>query len=97
MKIRCMLIGINIFELIPKIRKFANSCSDDMVLITYLINSIICGISLSYIDENRTLIWLCISNILFSIFYPIIFNYKYHKEKLLMKGMWDAPDLTKIR
>ena len=97
MKIRCMMIGINIFELIPKIRKFANSCSDDMVLITYLINSIICGISLSYIDENRTLFWLCISNILFSIFYPIIFNYKYHKEKLLMKGMWDAPDLTKIR
>ena len=97
MKIRCMLIGINIFELMPKLRKFANSCSDDMVLITYLINSIICGISLSYIDENRTLFWLSISNILFSIFYPIIFNYKYHKEKLLMKGMWDAPDLTKIR
>ena len=97
MKIRCMMIGINIFELMPKIRKFANSCSDDTVLIIYLLNSFICGISLSYIDENKTLLGLCISNILFVIFYPILFNYKYHKEKLLMKGMWDAPELTKIQ
>jgi len=97
MKIRCMLIGINIFELLPKIRKFANTCSDDIVLITYIINSIICGVSLSYIDENKTLIWLCISNILFIFVYPTFFNYKYHKEKLLMKGMWDAPELTKIQ
>ena len=95
-KIKCMLIGINIFELIPKIRKIANSYSDDFVLITYIINSIVCGISLSYIDENKTLIWLCICNILFILFYPILFNYKYHKEKLLIKGMWDAPELTKI-
>jgi len=97
MKIRCMLIGINIFELIPKLRKFANSCSDDMVLITYIINSILCGTSLSYIDEIKTLIYLVIGNILFIIFYPLLFNYKYHKEKLLMKGMWDAPELTKIQ
>ena len=97
MKIRCMLIGINIFELLPKIRKFANTCSDDIILITYIINSIICGVSLSYIDENKTLIWLCISNILFIFVYPTFFNYKYHKEKLLMKGMWDAPELTKIQ
>ena len=88
---------INIFELLPKIRKFANTCSDDIVLITYIINSIICGVSLSYIDENKTLIWLCISNILFIFVYPTFFNYKYHKEKLLMKGMWDAPELTKIQ
>ena len=97
MKIRCMLIGINIFKLIPKIRKFANCCSDDIVLITYIINSIICGISLSYMDENKVLLGLCISNVLFIVFYPLYFNYTYHKEKLLIKGMWDAPELTKIQ
>ena len=97
MKIGCMLIGINIFELIPKIRKFANSYSDDIVLITYLINSAICGISLFYIGEIKVLLGLFVANILFIIFYPIFYNYKYHKEKLLMKGMWDAPELTKIQ
>ena len=97
MKIRCMLIGINIFELIPKIRKFANSCSDKVVKITYLINSIICGFALFYIDEIDTLIIIFIFNVLFIIFYPIIFNYYYHKEKLFMKGMWDAPELTKFQ
>lgn len=97
MKIRCMLIGINIFELIPKIRKFANSISEKIVKITYLINSIVCGISLFYIGELNTLIWIYIINLLFIIFYPIIFNYYYHKEKLFMKGMWDAPDLTKFQ
>jgi hypothetical protein len=97
MKIRCMLIGINIFELIPKIRKFANSCSDKIVKITYLINSIICSFALFYIDEIDTLIIIFIFNVLFIIFYPIIFNYYYHKEKLFMKGMWDAPELTKFQ
>ncbi len=97
MKIRCMLIGINIFELIPKIRKFANSISEKIVKITYLINSIVCGIALFYIGEINTLIWIYIINLLFIIFYPIIFNYYYHKEKLFMKGMWDAPDLTKFQ
>ena len=97
MKIRCMLIGINIFELIPKIRKFANSISEKIVKITYLINSIVCGIALFYIGEINTLIWIYIINLLFIIFYPIIFNYYYHKDKLFMKGMWDAPDLTKFQ
>jgi hypothetical protein len=97
MKIRCMLIGINIFELIPKIRKFANSCSDKIVTITYFINSIVCGISLFYIDELNALIGVFIVNILFISFYPILFNYYYHKEKLFMKGMWDAPELTQFQ
>ena len=48
MKIRCMLIGINIFVFIPKLRKLLSSCSDNMVLVVYIINSIICGISLIY-------------------------------------------------
>ena len=97
MKIRCMLIGINIFVLIPKLRKFLSNCADDMVLIVYIINSIICGMSLSYIDEYKVLIGLSISNILFIVIYPQFFNYKYHKEKLLIKGMWDTPELTKIQ
>jgi hypothetical protein len=97
MKIRCMFIGINIFELIPKIRKFANSISEKFVKMTYLINSIICAISLLYIDELNTLIRIFIINVLFIVFYPIIFNYYYHKEKLFMKGMWDCPDLTKFQ
>ena len=97
MKIRCMLIGINIFKLIPKIRKFANSISEDCVKITYVINSIICASALLYIGELNTLIRIFIINLLFIIFYPIIFNYYYHKEKLLMKGMWDCPDLTKFQ
>ena len=57
MKIKCMLIGINIFELIPKIRIFANSRSDYTILITYIINSTICGILLSYMGENKVLIY----------------------------------------
>ena len=97
MKIRCMLIGINIYVLIPKLRKFLSSCSDDMVLIVYIINSAICVMSLSYIDEYKVLIGLSISNILFIVFYPKFFNYKYNKEKLFIKGMWDIPDLTKIQ
>ena len=97
MKIRCMLIGINIFVFIPKLRKLLSSCSDNMVLVVYIINSIICGISLSYIDENKILIGISICNVLFIIFYPQLFNYKYHKEKLLIKGMWDTPELTKIQ
>ena len=97
MKIRCMMIGINIYVLIPKLRKFLSSCSDDMVLIVYIINSVVCVISLSYIDEYKVLIALSISNILFIVFYPQFFNYKYHKEKLLIKGMWDTPELTKIQ
>ena len=97
MKIRCMLFGINIFELIPKIRKFANSCSDQIVKITYSINSIVCGIALFYIDEVNALIGMFFTNIIFIVFYPILFNYYYHKEKLFMKGMWDAPELTKFQ
>ena len=97
MKMHCMLIGINISELIPKIRKFANSISEKIVKITYFINSIVCGIALFYIKELNTLISLYIINVLFILFYPIIFNYYYHKEKLFMKGMWDIPDLTKFQ
>ena len=97
MKIRCMLIGINIFELIPKMRKFANSCSDKIVTITFFINSIVCGIALFYIDELNALIGVFVINILFIVFYPILFNYYYHKEKLFMKGMWDAPELTQFQ
>ena len=96
MKIRCMIIGINIFVLMPKIRKFANSFSQNIVIITYFINSILCGISFFYIDELDTLIGTFIMNILFIIFYPRIFNYYYHKEKLFMKGMWDVPELTQF-
>ena len=97
MKIRCMLIGINIFELMPKIRKFANSISDKVVTITYCINSITCGISLFYIDEINSLIGVILLNISFIIFYPILFNCCYHKQKLFMKGMWDVPELTKFQ
>ena len=97
MKIRCMLIGINIFELMPKIRKFANSISDKVVTITYFINSITCGISLFYIDEINSLIGVILLNISFIIFYPILFNCCYHKQKLFMKGMWDVPELTKFQ
>ena len=97
MKIRCMLFGINIFELIPIIRKFANSCSENIVKITYFINSIVCGIALFYIDELNALIAIFVINALFIIFYPNLFNYYYHKEKLFMKGMWDAPELTKFQ
>ena len=97
MKIRCMLFGINIFELIPIIRKFANSCSENIVKITYFINSIVCGIALFYIDELNALIGIFVINTLFIVFYPNLFNYYYHKEKLFMKGMWDAPELTKFQ
>ena len=96
MKIRCLLIGINIFELIPKIRKFANTCSEKIVKITYFINSLICGIVFFYLNEFKFLIMISISNIIFIIFYPILFNYFYHKEKLFMKGMWDVPELIKF-
>ena len=96
MKIRCLLIGINIFELIPKIRKFANTCSEKIVKITYFINSLICGIVFFYLNEFKFLIMISISNIIFIIFYPIVFNYFYHKEKLFMKGMWDVPELIKF-
>ena len=97
MKISCMIIGINIFELIPKIRKFANSCSEKIVTITYFINSTVIAISLFYIGEFHALIGIFVGNFLFICFYPIIFNYYYHKEKLFMKGMWDAPELTKFQ
>ena len=97
MKIRCMLIGINIFELIPKIRKFANSISEKCVKFTYCLNSFVCGISLLCIGELNTLFRIFIVNALFIVLYPIIFNYYYHKEKLFMKGMWDCPDLTKFQ
>ena len=92
-----MLNGINIFELISKIRKFANSLSDKVVSITYFINSITFGISLFYIDEINSLIGVISVNISFIIFYPILFNYCYLKQKLFIKGMWDVPELTKFQ
>lgn len=94
MKIRCFLLGINIFEFIPEIRKFADSCSDNAHIITYIVNSILCSIVLLLIDERSTMIQVVIGNVLFIILYPIIFDTCYHKQKLFMKGMWDVPELT---
>ena len=91
MKIRCFLLGINIFEFIPEIRKFANSCSDNAHIFTYMVNSILCGLVLYLIDEQKKMIQIIIGNILFIILYPILFDTCYHKQKLFMKFMWDVP------
>ena len=94
MKIRCLLLGINIFEFIPEIRKFANTCSENADIFTFIVNSILCGVTLICIEEQKKLYGMIIGNILFMILYPMFFDYFYHKEKLFMKGMWDVPELT---
>ena len=94
MKIRCLLLGINIFEFIPEIRKFANSCSENADIFTFTVNSILCGTVLICIEEQKKLYEIIIGNILFFVLYPIFFDFFYHREKLFMKGMWDVPELT---
>jgi hypothetical protein len=94
-KIRIFLICINFFEFIPKIQKILiDNNSYKQNLIVYLIFLIWIFFNFIVMNVLYDFIVLLILNILFIIIYPLIFNYFYNKEKILLKGLWDLPGVT---
>ena len=93
-KIRLFICGINFFEFIPEIRKLVSSYSNKQNVLCYIINFCWVELYLFYLHKYLYFLRLLVANIVFIIFYPMFFNYLYKKEKILIKGLWDLPQVT---
>lgn len=93
-KIRIFLYAINFFEFIPEIRKLLSNYSSKQNLICYLINFIWTEGFMLYMEKYMISLRILVFNALFIVLYPIIFDFYYKKDKKLIKGLWDLPQVT---
>lgn len=92
-RIRIFIYSFEFFEFIPELRKFINSYSSTHNVICYLLTLIWYTSLLLSLNKVNYVIRMITWNILIIRFYPLIFQYYYDNYVILIRGLWDLPDV----
>lgn len=93
-KIRIFIYSFEFFEFIPELRKFLSSYSPTHNFLCYLLNFIWYAALLIVLGKKAYLVRILTWNVLIINFYPQLFQYYYNNYEILIRGLWDLPNVT---